>query len=194
MKFDIQDYSILASKQKQINIVGRFFVLVSVESNVNLTFVRNNGSVIGRAKGVGAGFGVGPIQDDFHGVYVESADGSAQTVKIAIGDDEAIYHVISGAVSVTSMPTPNGAGAFEAVADVGILAATAKKIITADPTTKEVHLYCDQPLRLGDVTNKPDATHGVYAPAFTNIVIPCDGELWGYASAAGTIKLSKLKG
>lgn len=78
-----------------------FFILSDGGGSVDISMRRNGG--FETIKGVSAGFGLKLKNGDVGQEFIIDSEIS-QTIKIFMGDDEAIYNRISGAVSVNSMP------------------------------------------------------------------------------------------
>ena len=96
----IKDYSIPAGAKLPIFIPGKFFFLMGADSACNVNFIRKN-TRYGYADGVGYGFAANFDSKPFEGIEIESADASAQTVKIGISDDPIFYQRMVGEVQIT---------------------------------------------------------------------------------------------
>jgi len=101
MNFDLQDYDLSANTPRRINIAGRQFLVVEAAGDLTIHAIRNQsrqGRITGAPQGIAIRSSLG--SEGFHGLEVESDQ--AETIKLAIADDEVDLSSISSSVIISS--------------------------------------------------------------------------------------------
>lgn len=119
---DIDDYTIAAGGYLELGKPADFFQIMEATGPVDITFLHSE-SAVGKAKGVGQGFRLGPLSNRFYGVKIYSP--TAQTLKLCFSSGKSPVD-LSQVVSVTgTVSVVNGelskvlAGqAFSGVSDI----------------------------------------------------------------------------
>lgn len=103
MSLIIDDYTVPAGAELPLMFSGKFFMLMESTYPVNIYVIKNR-SRVGKALNVRQGVRQ-PISIGFDGIIIESVNGLAQPVKVAISDDATDYALLTGDVSVNGNVT-----------------------------------------------------------------------------------------
>lgn len=192
----IRDYVIPAGEQLPIMIPGRFLMVLEAASALDITVIRKN-SPVGEAEGVEASFTYGPLRpgEEFQGIKVSSSDGSAQTVKIGISDDEIGYQVMAGSINaiITS------ASGIDSQADVSITAESTVQLVAANTDRREIIIANlstnTQTMRVGD--SGAGTANGLPLPPGGSMVLTTSAAVYAYnphATTAESLAVMEING
>jgi hypothetical protein len=188
----IRDYSIPAGEQLPIMIPGKFMMVLEAASALDIEILRNN-SVKGNIYGVEASFTFGPVAagNEFHGMKIKSADGTAQTVKIGISDDVIGYQVMAGSISASVTPGSQ----LDSAADVSIDTVTTALVSAANSNRKDLviaNLAANlSTMRIGDAG--AGAANGIELAPGAAVTLTTAAAVYAYNPGASAESLAVLE-
>jgi len=184
----VRDYTLQAGIQFQLMGSGSFFMIVESEFDVDVDILNKNSNTV-TLRGIGEGFSLGPMGQRFEGIKVRSV--SAQTLKIAITDDEVAYSRVTGRVDTQEVK----ASVFNTTPDVSVGAGLAAQVLAENLSRREAlvsNLAVNaSTIRVGGADTA--AAEGIPVPPDRTITIAGTGALYVFNPDAGAQSVGLLE-
>jgi hypothetical protein len=182
------EYVAVAAEAKSLP-GGRYFRLMKASAEVDVEFFADDGSSLGKAEGVLAGFAVSfqPREIGRESSLISFASckitsATAQTIQAAISRQRVEYDRLSGSIDAEIIPGTT----FNSVADVALAAAATTLILAANADRKEAiisNLLANaSTMRIGDAGAA--AANGIPLAPGETIVLTTSGEIRGFNPGA----------
>lgn len=125
--------------------------------------------------------------DRFESITFSNLHTAAQTIEFYVGSREFIDNRDTGLVKITdAVRTESSGTAINALPDDTILG-SAVKTIAANPLRKELHIYCDQPLKYGVGAG---VSAGILIPKETIAILDIESSIELFNTTPTTANLS----